>query len=68
MKFILKSIKTLTVFTKTGINNVLNHNLLQNSHLSMIYVLTNTSAQAGCDTKSVFKQRLIGLYSVCSFS
>ena len=33
-----------------------------------LYVFTNPSAQAGCDTRSIFKQRLTGLTSGFSFS
>ena len=33
-----------------------------------IYIYTNPSAQAGCDTRSIFQQSLTGLNSDSSFS
>ena len=33
-----------------------------------MFIFTNLSAQAGCDTRSIFKQSLIGLISEFPFS
>ena len=45
-----------------------NHQQTKNNQMTVLFIFTNPSAQAGYDTRSIFKRSLTGFNSEFSFS